>query len=123
MKRKLRIAMLVGLAAVVGIFAIVLRPRDPALSQEDFARNMRLTRSSEHVSAGMTPAEVETALQCSPDERDSETGVERWHTRGHLGHTVTVRYESGRVTKIENRTWRSKPEDSWWDTLRDRLGI
>lgn len=123
MKRKLRIAWLVGLAALVGIAAIVIQSRDPALSEEDIARNQRLLFSSKRVSAGMTPTEVETALQCSPDERDSETGVERWHTRGHLGHTVTVHYENGRVTKIENWTWHSRPDPSWWDNIRDRFGV
>jgi len=123
MNRKWRIAVLVGTTLVVGIVAFVLHSRDPVVSDEDIARNTRLMFSSQHAKSGMTPSEVATALESAPDERDPETGVERWHTRGHLGHTVTIYYENGRVTKIENRTWKSRPELSWWDNIRDRLGF
>jgi hypothetical protein len=107
---------------VVAIVAVVaaLWPDGPS---KDAERNLRLRRADRTIRVGMTAAAVTELLGCEPDERADDGSVERWTTRGHLGHTVTVEYESGRVKHVEGRTWRSRPEPSWWDGLVDRLGL
>jgi hypothetical protein len=114
--------LLVGLVALVltAAGAAFLWPRGPS---EDEKRNMRLALADRTVKVGMTPGEVEQLLGGAPDERVEDGKVERWTTRGHFGHTVTVRYENGRVAAVEGRTWRSKPDPSLGDDIRDRLGL
>jgi hypothetical protein len=114
-----RVVIGLGVLALVAA-AVVLWPRGPSETQQ---RNMRLALADRKIHAGMTAGEVEELLQCPPDEQAEGGAVQRWTTRGHFGHTVTVWYESGKVSRVEGRTWRSRPEPSVWDDLRDRLGL
>jgi hypothetical protein len=105
----------IGLFVVVAVVAtIALWPRGPT---EDDLRNERLATAHRTVQVGMTAGEVERLLACPPDERVEGGAVERWTTRGHFGHTVTVHYADGKVERVEGRTWRSRPEPSFWDRL------
>ena len=119
MKRRRLVVGVVVLALVAGAVA-ALWPRGPSENEQ---RNMRLALADRKVRVGMTASEVEQLLQCPPDERVEGGAVERWTTRGHFGHTVTVWYEGGKVVRVEGRTWHSKPDPSVWDDLRDRLGL
>jgi hypothetical protein len=109
-------AVVLALAAV----AVAFWPRGPTKNER---RNQRLALADRTVQVGMTAGEVEQLLGCPPDERADGGAVERWTTRGHFGHTVTVWYEGGTVRRVEGRTWRSRPAPSVWDDLRDRLGL
>src|SRR3954470_19500475 len=109
MRRRRAIVGVVGLALAGA--AVALWPRGPT---EDEQRNMRLALADRKIQVGMTAAEVEGLLQCPPDEQAEGGAVERWTTRGHFGHTVTVWYEGGKVSQVEGRTWRSRPEPSAW---------
>jgi len=119
MKRWRAIIGLVGVA-LVAVAVVALWPRGPTT---DELRNQRLALADRTVRVGMTAAEVQQLLECPPDERADGGAIERWTSRGHFGHTVTVSYEGGKVSRVEGRTWRSKPEPSFWDDLRDRLGL
>ena len=119
MRRRRVVVGLVVLALVV-VAAVVFWPRIPT---EDELRNFRIASADRTVQVGMTAGEVERLLGCPPDEQTDNGTVERWTTRGHFGHTVTVRYVSGRVAAVEGRTWRSKPDPPLWDDLRTRLGL
>jgi hypothetical protein len=119
MTRRRVVAGLVILALIAAL-TIGLWPRGPT---EEGQRNMRLARADRTILVGMTRGEVEQLLQCPPDERLADGSVERWTTRGHFGHTVTVWYEGGKVSRVEGRTWRSKPDPSIWDDVRHRLGL
>jgi len=118
MRRRRVIIGLVGLA-LAGATAAVW-PRGPS---EDEMRNRRLALADRTVQVGMTMDEVERLLECPPDVWADGGTVERRSTRGHFGHTVTIRYENGRVAAVEGRTWRSKPDPSLWENLRSRLGL
>ena len=100
--------------------AAVLWPRGPT---EDELHNRRLAHAARTVQVGMTNDEVERLLGCPPDEWADGGTVERRTTRGHFGHTVTIRYANGWVASVDGRTWQSKPDPSIWDDLRARLGL
>jgi hypothetical protein len=122
MSRKRRTVLFVGLAVFAALAAVVALSY-PSPPQEDHERTRRLMKAYDLVVVGMTPSEVEAALGCPPDQLEEGGAVELRTTTGYIGHTVTLWYVNGRVSKVEARTWRSRRELTRWERFEDWIGL